>query len=139
MQISKELLEALVGYEIERIQFEHDEIIFVPKNKDNTGRGGCLWSRYDNGDPFNYIKHNDLFFKCKKWAVDRGVTISTYPYYFDDGFGANWNLTKLKPKDFYEQCGSWKGNNSGGAVSEHQAVVDACEWILKQGICYASK
>ena len=126
--ISKELLSVVLGFEVTNILHINNNTIAV---YDGTVLDDSVteWNQAINIYEVSHL--------CKQWAVTRGVTISTFPYYFDDGFGANWSLSKLKPVDFYESCGSWKGNNSGGAESEPQAVFDACEWILKQGIKYA--
>lgn len=80
-----------------------------------------VWYIIEGDTLHSYIEKNNLFFKMKEWAKELGYyiwsgyeheSVKTYSaiIYKDDGYATN--------DDFY-------------ANSEYDAVVLACEWILK--------
>ena len=123
MKISKELLESIFNYKIKSVIIGDNETTFIPKDSDNTGMGGCNWGRYDTGNSFNYIRHNDLFVKCKQWAlkhiIDKeiqstGCIISSWTHPTGKGKARILVIDETFIAD-----------------TEVEAVIKACEWILK--------
>lgn len=119
LKISEELLSEIL----------HAEIIDVEKNL----RGNCL--RYCWNDRAMAITQEiniyELAHLCKEWMATQGYGIKTetYDYMEDDSFsGTYWSIIKLRAKN-------WKDRgcpNCGANATEIEAIIQACEWILKE-------
>lgn len=109
--ISKELLSAVLGVEVTNVI----GIMYVNELRFETFD--------DEINPFNFIRLNDLFVKCKQWALKNII---------DKDIQSNGCIIS-----------SWTDPNGEGrarilvidetfiADTEVEAVIKACEWILK--------
>lgn len=72
---------------------------------------------------------HELVHKCKEWAILKGYIIKSelYDYNEDTTFsGGYFWITRINNIQHCPNCGA--------SSSEAQAIIDACEWILKEDI-----
>ncbi len=78
-----------------------------------------IWYTMKGDTLSSYMKKNDLFFKLKDWAKERGFGITS-------GYNFNKELYNASVhKNSLYVC------NNFSSESEFEAVGLACEWILK--------
>ena len=104
MNISKELINAVLNVEIKDVYFAPNGMFFETQN--------------EIGDNREYT--NDFFFKCKEWAASKGFELFSTRLRDKKRIAYNCSL--------YGYYGDEEDFNS---TSEQQAVFDACQWILK--------
>lgn len=106
MQVSKELLSAVLGVEVTNVI----GIMYVNELRYETFD--------DEINPFNFIRLNDLFFKCKQWALkyiidNSGCIISSWTHPNGKGRARILAIDETFIAD-----------------TEVEAVIKACEWIM---------
>lgn len=107
-KISKELLEAVIGSEVNSLEIIEDVIKYhLVKHQP--------YSYYELSD-YNLIKIDTFFFKCKEWAYVDWIMLSgrddnCFNCYVEERNG-------FRTTDFYSD-------------SEQQSVFDACQWLLE--------
>lgn len=112
-KISKELLSEVLGREV--TDFEHWD--------NNEYR--CT-AYFDGFRQRFFINIYELAYKCKEWALVKGYIIKSEPYDYNEDStfsGGYFYITRVNNMHSCPNCGANK--------SEVQAVIDACEWILK--------
>lgn len=104
-KISKELFEAVMGIETDRLFCTGSFI----KNDSNYLSTSIIEE--------NKISINDFFFKCKEWVLEQRYGLTSYMVKKDSGRATVWKHELGKSKRFI-------------STTEQQAVFDACQWIL---------
>lgn len=76
----KEVLQSVLGYEIEKIYQKDYDFHITPKNNKYVGLG-CKWTRDDWGSvacgkPYNYFNKYELADKCVQWCLGKGYEVT---------------------------------------------------------------
>ena len=115
--ISKELLSEVLNCDVDKyIIVSSSEITQIRIWKKDTE----MWDY--RGYDIHYLAH-----KCKEWALVKGYIIKSEPYDYNEDStfsGGYFYITRVNNMYSCPNCGANK--------TEVQAVIDACEWILKE-------
>ena len=111
MEISKELLSEVLGYEALPTQVSTKELQYIDKRRKHGAFHPC------------YINIHELAHKCKEWALSKEyklLSMSKECFLYD---------TK-ELYDVSEQLNQW--SEWFDAETEVEAIFKACQWIYEQ-------
>ena len=112
MEISKELLSEVLGYEALPTQVSTKELQYIDKRRKHGAFHPCCINIYE-------LEH-----KCKEWAKEQKYKIITE----NRDYGTEYIIINKNDTIF----GEYEILHSDYAMTEQQAVSDACQWIYEQ-------
>ena len=130
--VSKELFEIIMNVNLSH-RFNLDSSL--ESGKDRNIDVFFYWE--DNANYFHQdsksILINDLFFKCKDWALKYGYCITSNNFIaeikpVEEGIHMSKLLYYV---DVVDDIENWDLKAYSVAQNEQQAVFDACQWILE--------
>ena len=112
MEISKELLSEVLGYEALPTQVSTKELQYIDKRRKHGAFHPCCINIYE------------LSHRCKEWAKEQKYKIITE----NRDYGTEYIIINKNDTIF----GEYEILYSDYAKTEQQAVFDACQWIYEQ-------